>query len=146
RGKKTGVTSHLNHRTGCAGSQTAEVSGSARAWYDRRCCPPPRQWPGGRRAAMDSALPPPTGGAHVGSGEPELYYPPELMPDLDKLVSEDGKPVDNVYVERQYKLLTEPLYASWGGPGPGRSFVALVNVGWYHTEGEPALVPDVLLS
>jgi Uma2 family endonuclease len=68
------------------------------------------------------------------------------MPDLDKLVSEDGKPVDNVYVERQYKLLTEPLYASWAGPGPGRSFVALANVGWYHTEGEPALVPDVLLS
>jgi Uma2 family endonuclease len=66
------------------------------------------------------------------------------FPDLDKLVSEDGKPVDSVYVERHYTLLTEPLYSSWDGGG--RPFLALANVGWYHTDGEPALVPDVLLS
>jgi Uma2 family endonuclease len=77
---------------------------------------------------------------------PDLDLPPELIPDLDKLVSEDGKPVDNIYVERQYKLLTEPPYVSWSPPGEDRRFVALANVGWYHTYGEPALVPDVLLS
>jgi Uma2 family endonuclease len=65
-------------------------------------------------------------------------------PDLDKLVTEDGKPVDNVYVERQYKLLTEPLHTCWDGGG--RPFLALANVGWFRTAGEPPLVPDVLLS
>jgi hypothetical protein len=48
-------------------------------------------------------------------------------------------------------LLTESLYASWGGPPPfegeeKRPFVALANVGFFYAVGEPALVPDVLLS
>jgi Uma2 family endonuclease len=79
-------------------------------------------------------------------GEPDLYLPPELIPDLDQLVSEDGKPVDNILVERQYKLLIDPLYTSWAGPGESRPWVALANVGWYHADKQPALVPDVLLS
>jgi Uma2 family endonuclease len=99
--------------------------------------------------AMDSALPPEAPAlADAGASEgPPLYgLPPELIPDLDALITEDGKPVDNIYVERQYKLLTEPLYVSWGGPGEGRSFLALSNVGWFHADKEPPLVPDVLLS
>lgn len=91
---------------------------------------------------MDSILPPDVPPV----GQPDLYLPPELIPDLDQLPSEDGKPVDNIYVERLYRLLTDPLYASWSGPGEGRPWVALSNVGWYHTNKAPALVPDVLVS
>ena len=43
----------------------------------------------------------------------------DLIPEinLDELITEDGKPVDNLYVEKLYKLLTDPLYASWRPPG-----------------------------
>jgi Uma2 family endonuclease len=55
--------------------------------------------------------------------------------------------VDNSYVERLYKLLTEPLYLSWHPPGgQDRPYLALANVGWFHTSGEPPVVPDVMLS
>src|SRR4051812_6598882 len=72
----------------------------------------------------------------------------ELVPkiDLSELVTEDGQPVDNLYVERLYKLLTEPLYVSWVPPGgPGRPFVAMSNVGWFHAPRE-VTAPDVLVS
>lgn len=43
------------------------------------------------------------------SAEPELNY--------DLLVTEDDKPVDSIYAERQHWLLTTPLNKSWKGPG-----------------------------
>jgi Uma2 family endonuclease len=88
----------------------------------------------------------PAAGDSAGNGQQVWDLDPAVIPNLDELVSEDGKAVDNIYVERQYKLLTEPLYSSWAGPGEGRSWVALANVGWYHADKEAALVPDVLLS
>jgi hypothetical protein len=54
--------------------------------------------------------------------------------------------VDRIYTEKQCRLLTEPLYSSWPGLGEGRTFLALANVGWFHTVGQPPLVPDVLFS
>jgi Uma2 family endonuclease len=72
--------------------------------------------------------------------------PPELIPNLDDLPSGDGKPVDNPYVEREYRLLTDAPYSSWSGPGEGRPFLVYANVGWYIGPGEPAIVPDCLLS
>src|SRR5207249_270638 len=75
----------------------------------------------------------------------DIDLPPEVLPDLDELVTEDGKPVDNLYVERQYPLLTEPLYASWPGPGDGGPFLAMANVGWFYKVKEPPLVPDAML-
>jgi hypothetical protein len=54
--------------------------------------------------------------------------------------------VDGILSERQMRLLTEPLYSSWDGPETGEDFVALANVGLFHTAGQPPLVPDVLLS
>src|SRR5437870_381497 len=75
---------------------------------------------------------------------PELD--PAVIPNLDDLVTEDGAPVDSIYAEKQYRLLTEPLYSSWAGPGEGRSFLVLTDVGWFHTVGQPPLVPDALLS
>ena len=76
----------------------------------------------------------------------EHETPPELIPNLDDLATEDGKAVDNVYVEHSYGLLTDPLASSWPGPGEGRTYVVLANVGWFQTPGQPAVAPDLLLS
>jgi hypothetical protein len=72
--------------------------------------------------------------------------PLEALPNLDKLVVEDGKPLDSTFAEKQYRLLTEPLYASWPGPGEGRPFLALANVGLFGQHNRPGLAPDVMLS
>jgi hypothetical protein len=56
--------------------------------------------------------------------------PVELHPNVDHLVTEDDTPVDNIFSEKQQRLLTEPLYNSWSGPGEGRPFVAMANVGY----------------
>lgn len=68
--------------------------------------------------------------------------PPELVPDVENLVTEDDTPVDNIFSEKQQRLLTEPLYSSWD-----RSpFVVTANVGMFFAVGKPPYVPDVLLS
>jgi Uma2 family endonuclease len=69
-----------------------------------------------------------------------------LQPDIDHLITEDDTPVDNIYSERQQRLLTQSLYASWSGPGEGRPFVAFANVGLFNSVREQAQVPDVMLS
>lgn len=71
---------------------------------------------------------------------------PEDYPNIDALVIEDGKPMDSIFAEKQARLLTEPLYNSWAGPGEGREFIALANVGLFFAEKAKALVPDVMLS
>ena len=71
---------------------------------------------------------------------------PGVMPDIENLVTEDDEPVDNMPSEKQQRLLTEPLYSSWGGPGAGRSFLAAANVGVFHQARNPAIVPDMFLS
>jgi Uma2 family endonuclease len=76
-----------------------------------------------------------SGDVILGPGEP---------PNVEALVIEDGKPVDSIFVERQYRLLTEPLYSSW--TPPSCEFLALANVGLFYTHREPPLVPDVMLS
>jgi hypothetical protein len=42
--------------------------------------------------------------------------------------------------------LVESLYNGWAGPGAGRPFLALANVGLFYAVHQPPLVPDVLLS
>lgn len=71
---------------------------------------------------------------------------PEDWPKVDHLVTEDDTPLDNIFSERQQRLLVEPLYSSWAGPGEGRPFLALANVGLFHGLDEPPLVPDMMLS
>jgi hypothetical protein len=65
-------------------------------------------------------------------------------PDVSHLVTEDDTPVDNIYSEKQQRLLTEPLFANrcFGE----RPFVASANVGIYHAINRPAVVPDALVS
>ena len=72
--------------------------------------------------------------------------PPDWLPNVDHLVTEDDTPVDNIYSEIQQKLLTEPLNTSWPGPGENRTFVALANVGVFYSTRKPPIVPDALLS
>lgn len=77
-------------------------------------------------------------------GSRDYILSPEDIPNVEELVIEDGEPVDNIFVEKQYRLLTEPLYSSWkpqSGP-----FLALANVGLFYQSGQPGLAPDVMLS
>lgn len=75
-------------------------------------------------------------------------------PDISGVVIDDGEPLDNIYSEKQQRLLTEPLYTSWPGPpGPTeggeaghRPFLATANVGVFATAHDAPLVPDVLVS
>jgi Uma2 family endonuclease len=69
-----------------------------------------------------------------------------VTPHLVPLTTEDDTPVDNLPSEKHQRLLTEPLYSSWPGPGQGRPFLAAANVGLFWIPRDPAIVPDVLLS
>ncbi len=80
------------------------------------------------------------------SNDPLHALPAVLEPVVDHLVTEDNTPVDGVFSEKQMRLLTEPLYTSWPGPGQQRAFVAMANVGLFFTVHRPPLVPDMLLS
>ena len=71
---------------------------------------------------------------------------PAITPDVQCLITEDETPVDNLPSEKQQRLLTEPLYSSWAGPGAGRSFLAAANVGIFYLARNPAIVPDMFLS
>ncbi len=72
--------------------------------------------------------------------------PDECYPDVELLVTEDHVPVDNVFHEKQQRLLTESLFTSWSGPGEGRPFLAMADVGYYFAYNQPPIVPDVLVS
>ncbi|RFC48834.1 MAG: putative restriction endonuclease [Verrucomicrobia bacterium] len=71
----------------------------------------------------------------------ESYRPP--VPDTSHLITETEEPVDNLFSEKQMRLLTESLYASWE---PGRPFWVAANVGLYEALNAKAVVPDVFLS
>lgn len=76
----------------------------------------------------------------------ETYgVPPEFWPDLTDIQIDDGKPVDNMYSERQMRLLVDSLYGSYKPP-TGKPFLAVANVGMFHIWKKPPVVPDVLLS
>jgi Uma2 family endonuclease len=66
--------------------------------------------------------------------------------DIENIVTEDDTPVDNILSEKQQRLLTEPLYSCWSGPGQGRTFLAAANVGLFYSVHMPPIVPDVFLS
>lgn len=71
---------------------------------------------------------------------------------VEHLVTEDDTPVDNLFSEKQQRMLTEPLYSSWtpppdpDNPTPPRSFLAAANVGIFPNLNQPPLVPDMFLS
>ena len=69
--------------------------------------------------------------------------PPGIRPNVDHLSTEDDTPVHNIFSEKQQRLLTEALYASWKPEVP---FLVMANVGLFHGINLPPFVPDVLLS
>ena len=79
-------------------------------------------------------------------GKPAAPSAPVLDFDIETLVTEDDAPVDNMPSEKQQRLLTDPLYSSWSGPGAGRTFLAAANVGVFPEPRNPAIVPDVFVS
>jgi Uma2 family endonuclease len=79
-------------------------------------------------------------------GEQLDWNDPSLWPDLDQLITEDDAPVDNPYSEKEMRLLTDALYCSWKGPGAGRPFRVLANVGLFNRGRNPCMVPDVMLG
>ena len=47
------------------------------------------------------------------STSPARSANPEVVgPDISAVVTEDGAPVENIFSEKQMRLLTEPLYAA----------------------------------
>lgn len=75
--------------------------------------------------------------------EPAKDWDELCLPDMSQLVTEDDEPVDNLFSERQQRLLIDSLYASGSKLQP---FVAMANVGLFFTTTEPPYVPDALLS
>ncbi len=76
----------------------------------------------------------------------EVFDPADIAPNIDHIVTEDDTPADNMFSEKQQRLLTEPLYSSWPGPGEGRPYIAAANVGVFAAVSQPPLVPDAFLS
>jgi hypothetical protein len=87
-----------------------------------------------------------SGSAAVPGGNGAFLPPVGPAPSLDHLITDDGQPVDNFFVEKQQRLLTEPLNSSWAGPADGRPFVAASNVGLFFEPKNPAFCPDMMLS
>ena len=71
---------------------------------------------------------------------------------VESLVTEDDKPVDNVFSAKHQRLLTETLYDSWNPlpdeehPNKPRAFFADSNIGIFFSVHEPPLVPDIFIS
>jgi Uma2 family endonuclease len=72
--------------------------------------------------------------------------PPECIPNVHELVTEDNTPVENIFTALQYQMLTEPLNSSWVDPNGGRPFLALSNVGLFYRWRVPPVVPDCMLG
>lgn len=64
---------------------------------------------------------------------------------IEDMEIEDGEPVDNIFSEKQMRLLTETLYSSWTPENHSIFFVA-ANVGIFTKLLEEPIVPDILLS
>ncbi|MEO1652401.1 MAG: Uma2 family endonuclease [Bacteroidota bacterium] len=61
----------------------------------------------------------------------------------DHFITEDDTPVDNIFSEREQRLLINPLYANlW----TDRDFMAFSNVGIYYEPKLPPVVPDMFIS
>jgi Uma2 family endonuclease len=65
-------------------------------------------------------------------------------PNVEHLVTEDDTPVDNIFSEKQQRLLVDALFSSQHFEA--RPFIASSNVGIYYSIHKSAVVPDVFLS
>ena len=64
-------------------------------------------------------------------------------PDISHIETEDDTPVDNIFSEKQQRLLARSLNCSWN---PGRPFIAASDVGLFFAVSQPPVVPDMFMS
>lgn len=81
--------------------------------------------------------------SHIITEDSEFWWEPPEPPDIRHIITEDDTPVDNMFSEKQQRLLTDSLNSSWN---PGRPFVAAANVGVFHAIKGTPIVPDMFLS
>jgi len=98
------------------------------------------------------------GSPTIATSEPDVIIGPDGLPRLSQayldayerfmqtLVTEDDRPVDNLFSAKQARLLIESLYASWTHPRFGRRFIADGNIGVFYAFHQPPVVPDMFLS
>ncbi|MDX2305154.1 MAG: Uma2 family endonuclease [Microscillaceae bacterium] len=67
----------------------------------------------------------------------------EVEIEQEDYITEDDTPVDNIFSEKEQRLLIDPLH---NNPWTDRDFLASSNVGIYYAKGEQLIVPDMLLS
>jgi Uma2 family endonuclease len=78
--------------------------------------------------------------------------PYDLRDIIENIVTEDDEQVDNLFSEKEQRLLAHSLYCSWTPPPSEdkpkrrRKFLAAANVGIFFAVHEPPLVPDFFLS
>jgi hypothetical protein len=75
-----------------------------------------------------------------------MPFPPDLRPSVEHLILDDGKPVENLFIEKLRRLMTESLYSSWSALGQGRPFLVCANVGLFFEPKQTPVVPDIMLS
>ena len=76
--------------------------------------------------------------------EDEELWPTTL--DISHIETEDDTPVDNLFSEKEMRLLADILVNGWRGPADGQPFVVMTNVGLFFALQQPPMVPDLLLS
>lgn len=87
-----------------------------------------------------------TGEAPPRSSDDRFRVPPECLPDLDSFAFGDLAPVENIFIEKQQRLLTEPLYSGWAGPQSGKSFQAFAGVGFFYGNTTRGQTPNVMVA
>lgn len=78
--------------------------------------------------------------------ENEVGIPLAVLPQHDKLVTENDEPLNNIFLDKQQRLLVDSLYTSWRNMGQSSPFAAFAKVGVFYSTDEPAFTPDVCLS
>lgn len=71
---------------------------------------------------------------------------PATTPPIDYIITEDDEPVDNLFSEKQQRLLTRALYSSTSQLTITQPFLVAANVGIFYGVRQPPIVPDVFLS
>ncbi len=65
--------------------------------------------------------------------------------DISHIITEDDAPMDNIFSEKQQRLLAESLESHWQSPD-GAPFLIAVNVGVFYGVNLPPIVPDAFVS
>lgn len=76
----------------------------------------------------------------------ETPFPQPPRPNVDHIITEDDEPVDNIFSEKQQRLLTRALYSSEKSLTITKPFLVAANVGIFYGLKQPPIVPDVFLS